>query len=88
MHVAVNELKAHLSRCIAQAGAGEVIVITSHNKPVARLTGVPAVAPAGLQAMVASGAVTWSGRKPLPISPVSLPSGGLSLSDTVIEDRG
>lgn len=88
MHVAIHELKAQLSRCVAQAGAGEVIVITSHNKPVARLTGVPPGAPAGLQAMVASGAVTWSGRKPAPSMPVALSPGGRSLSEMVIEDRG
>jgi len=88
MRVAINELKARLSRCVAQAQAGEVIVITSHNKPVARLTGMPTAAPAGLQAMIASGAVTWSGRKPLPISPVRLAPGGLPLSVMVIEDRG
>jgi len=88
MLVAIHELKAHLSRCIAQARAGEVIVITSHNRPVARLTGVPAPAPSGLQAMIASGAATWSGRKPVLSAPVRLAPGGRSLSDMVIEDRG
>lgn len=88
MQVAIHELKAQLSRCVARASAGEVIVITSHNKPVARLTGVPAAAPVGLQAMIASGAVTWSGRKPALSAPVRLTPGGMSLSDMVIEDRG
>lgn len=88
MHVAIHELKAHLSRCVAQASAGELIVITSHNKPVARLTGVPAGAPPGLKAMIASGAATWSGRKPEFSAPVRLTPGGGSLSDMVIEDRG
>jgi prevent-host-death family protein len=88
MYVAIHELKAQLSRCVAQASAGEVIVITSHNKPVARLTGVPAAAPAGLQAMIASGAASWSGRKPVLGAPVRLTTGGTSLSDMVIEDRG
>ena len=45
MQVPIHELKAQLSRCVARAHAGEVIVITSHSKPVARLTGVPAAAP-------------------------------------------
>jgi prevent-host-death family protein len=88
MHVAIHELKAQLSRCVAQASAGEVIVITSHNKPVARLTGVPSAAPAGLQAMITSGAASWSGRKPAPSAPVRLTPGGTSLSDMVTEDRG
>ena len=88
MQVAIHELKAQLSRCVARANAGEVIVITSHNKPVARLTGVPTAAPAGLQVMIARGAVTWSGRKPVLGDPVHLAPGGVSLSDMVIEDRG
>jgi prevent-host-death family protein len=88
MHVAIHELKAQLSRCVARASAGEVIVITSHNKPVARLTGVPTAAPAGLQALIARGAVTWSGRKPVLGAPVRLTPGGVSLSEMVIEDRG
>jgi len=88
VRVAIHELKAQLSRCVAQANAGEVIVITSHNRPVARLTGVPAAAPSGLQAMIASGAATWSGRKPVLSPPVRLTPSGTSLSDIVIEDRG
>jgi prevent-host-death family protein len=88
MRVAIHELKAQLSRCVAQAKAGEVIVITSHNRPVARLTGVPAAAASGLQAMIASGTATWSGRKPVLSAPVRLTPSGTSLSDIVIEDRG
>jgi prevent-host-death family protein len=88
MQVAIHELKAQLSRCVARARAGEVIVITSHNRPVARLMAVPAAATSGLQAMVASGAATWSGRKPVLDAPVRLTPGGRSLSDMVIEDRG
>ncbi len=88
MQIAIHELKAQLSRCVAQASAGEVIVITSHNKPVARLTGVPSGAPAGLQAMVASGAAAWSGRKTALNAPVQLSPGGRSLSEMLIEDRG
>lgn len=87
MQMPIHELKAQLSRCVARAHAGEVIVITSHNKPVARLTGVPAAAPSGLQAMVARGAVSWSGRKLVPVAPVRLSPGGPSLSEMVIEDR-
>ena len=88
MQIAIHELKAQLSRCVAQASAGEVIVITSHSKPVARLTGVPATAGAGLQPMLAGGGASWSGRKPVLKAPVRLTPGGRSLGDMVIEDRG
>jgi prevent-host-death family protein len=58
MQVALNRLKAGLSRYVAQAAAGEVLVITSHDKPVAQLTPVPPPVPVGLQAMLDSGAAS------------------------------
>ncbi len=36
--ISVQDLKAQLSSAIAQAEAGETIVITRHNEPVAQLT--------------------------------------------------
>ena len=35
--VSIQDLKAHLSNAIAEAEAGETIVVTRHNEPVARL---------------------------------------------------
>lgn len=40
--VSIQDLKAHLSAAVADAEAGDTIVITRHNEPVARL------GPAGL----------------------------------------
>ena len=88
--VAIHELKAGLSRYLARVKAGEVIEITSHNKPIARLVGMPISAPPGIAQLLASGAASWSGGKPTPV-PVQLPaarSGVKSLSEMVIEDRG
>ena len=84
MHIAVNELKSRLSRILADAQAGQSFEITSHNKPIARLTGIPQHA---LQTLSSQGAVTWSGQKPV-FSPVSLVSTGKSVSQIVLEDRG
>ena len=37
MHVNIHAAKTHLSRLIDQVNAGEEIVITRHDRPVARL---------------------------------------------------
>lgn len=88
MRVAMHELKAGLSRYIAEARSGVVIEITSHDKPVARIVGIPAAARGGVERLLASGAAQWSGGKPKAFEPVRLPSHGKLLSEMVIEDRG
>lgn len=88
MQVAMHQLKAGLSKYVAQAQAGEVIAITSHDKPVAMLVGIPVTRSAGLSRLLASGAVRWSGGKPRLDRAVTLTSGGKSVSEMVLEDRG
>jgi prevent-host-death family protein len=90
--VAVHELKARLSHYLAEARRGKPIEITSHRRVVARLVGVPE--PAGTDAfyqaiarLTAEGKVTWAGGKPQG-GAVRLPTGGKSLAEIVIEDRG
>ena len=88
MQVAMNELKSGLSRYVARARAGEVIEITSHDKPVARLVGVPGGGPAGVSRLLASGAATWGGGKPALLAPLTLSLGSKPVSEIVLEDRG
>lgn len=40
VHVAVTELRAHLSDWLDRAGSGEEVVVTDHGVPVARIVGV------------------------------------------------
>ncbi len=87
MSVAVRELKASLSRVLSRAQHGEVIEVTSHNKPIARIIGIPAHAEPGLRKLIAGGAVSWSGGKPRHKSPVSMAARGASVSQMVLEDR-
>lgn len=87
MSVAVRQLKSGLSRILAQAQAGAVIEVTSHNKPIARIIGIPAVGDSGLRQLVASGAVAWSGAKPELAPPLVLHAGGTPVSEMVLEDR-
>lgn len=87
MRVALHELKAGLSRYVARARAGEVIEVTSHDKPVARIVAVPAEGPPGIARLIARGAAQWAGGKPT-FRPVKLRGSGKTLSEIVIEDRG
>ncbi|MBU3738667.1 MAG: type II toxin-antitoxin system prevent-host-death family antitoxin [Rhodoferax sp.] len=87
MSVAVRELKASLSRVLLRAQQGEVIEVTSHNKPIARIIGVPEQAQTGLRRLIASGAVSWGGGKPRYDLPVPVTSRGASVSHMVLEDR-
>lgn len=88
MKIAMHQLKAGLSRYVSQARAGAVIEITSHDKPVARLVGVPDGGASGLAKLLGSGAAQWGGGKPAWRRPVQLPAHARSMSEMVIEDRG
>ena len=89
--VFVRDLKTHLSTWLARAQAGEVVHITSHRKPIARLTAIPqpAVTPASpLEAAREAGLISWNGQKPVLPPPVKLGGNGRLVSEIVIEDRG
>ena len=88
MSVPVRELKASLSQVLSRARSGEVIEVTSHNKPIARIVGIPETAASGLRRLIADGAVSWGGGKPRPQAPVRLSERGASVSQIVLEDRG
>jgi hypothetical protein len=65
--------------------------VTSHRKPIARLTAVKQPlqgAPNPLQAAIDAGIVSWNGQKPVFPPPVKLRGEGKLISDIVIEDRG
>jgi prevent-host-death family protein len=84
----MHELKAGLSRVMARARAGEVIEVTSHDKPVARIVGIPPTGASGLTRLLTSGAAQWAGGKPSHEPAVQLAPGGKSLSEMILEDRG
>jgi len=90
--VSVRELKTHLSAWLARAQAGEVVEVTSHRKPIARITAVQQPAglspPHPLQKAIDAGVISWSGKKPVLPPPVKLNDDGPLISDIVIEGRG
>ncbi len=88
MRIAMHELKIGLSRYVARAREGEVIEVTSHDKPVARIVGIPPADQAGIAKLLSSGAAQWGGGKPALLPALWLEAGGKSLSEIVLEDRG
>ena len=89
--VSVRDLKAHLSGWLARAQSGEVVEVTSHRKPIARITALNPAASASsnpLQKAIDAGLISWNGKNPVIPPPVKLNDGGPLMSDIVIEDRG
>lgn len=87
MLVPVRQLKAQLSRVLASARAGETVEVTSHNKPIARIVGIPPAGD-GLQRLAASAALTLPAGKPVFADLVDLAHEGRSLGEIVREQRG
>jgi len=89
--VSVRDLKTHLSQWLARAQAGEVVEVTSHRRPIARITAVKPANPAStnpLQEAIDAGLISWNGVKPVLSPPVNLNDGGPLMSDIVMQDRG
>lgn len=95
MEISVRELKNQLSKYLRKVAAGDEVVITSHNRPVARLTKVQEVVEEKpthqvllrrLKTMsgvyIAKGGKPKGARKPIRIKP-----GEKSLADIVLEER-
>lgn len=87
MQVSIREFKAHLSRYLSQAQDGQALDVTSHRKVVAHIVGVPAAESVGIARLVAGGAAQWGGGKPAGAA-IRLSSGGRSVSEMVLADRG
>ncbi len=88
MQVAIRELKASFSRVLALARSGEMVEITSHRKPVARIVGIAPSAKTGLARLLAEGAAAWNGSKPALVTAIVLSGKTPSVSQIVLEDRG
>lgn len=87
MLVAIRELKAGLSRVLSLAQKGEVIEVTSHNKPIARIVGIPPQAEEGVRGLIANGTLCWSGGKPQFEPLLVVARRGTPISRMVLEDR-
>jgi prevent-host-death family protein len=86
MEVSVREFKSHLSSYLARVQGGEELVVTSHKRPVARITGVASTSEQGIEALLKSGLAEWHGGKPAGGKRKPIIS-GKSLAEMVLEDR-
>ncbi|PIV88263.1 MAG: type II toxin-antitoxin system prevent-host-death family antitoxin [Hydrogenophilales bacterium CG17_big_fil_post_rev_8_21_14_2_50_63_12] len=96
METSVRELKTHLSEYLRHVAAGEEVVVTSHGKPVARLT---AVLPRALteaereaEAIAKLEALPWvrpgrGGKLMGSTRPIKIAPGDKTLSEIVSEMR-
>lgn len=66
MQVSIHDLKNHLSRYLQHVKQGELIIITSHHKPVAKLIAIPQTQQAGEDAsiLLQLEGINWNGKKP------------------------
>jgi len=91
IEIGIRELKGRLSEFIARARAGETIIVTLHNRPVAQIVPLGPVDPVvdELRALAGKGVVEWSGGKPLGFPPGEGPKlrGSLSVADIVVQER-
>ncbi|MGH2500280.1 MAG: type II toxin-antitoxin system Phd/YefM family antitoxin [Candidatus Limnocylindria bacterium] len=84
--VGVRDLKASLSSYLRRVRSGAALTVTDRGRPVARI--IPAGIPAGLERLVRTGQLSWSGRKPaLPSRSLKLRGAGPSVAEMVGQDR-
>ena len=89
--VSVRDLKTHLSEWLGRVQGGEVVEVTSHRKPIARLTAIKqpdSTAANPLQKAIDAGIISWNGQKPVFPPPLKLRGEGKLVSEIVMEDRG
>lgn len=93
MEVSVRDLKNHLSEYLRRARAGEEILVTSHGRAVARLSGLSTQAPdtddaaiARLRALPSVRSANGPWKASL-INPLALEEAETTLSDLVLADR-
>lgn len=84
--VGVAELRQNLSRYLRLVAAGERLVVTERNRPVAEL-GPPPSTGAALDRLIADGRVTRPLRRGLP-EPIALDGDAHALSRALDEVRG
>ncbi len=91
MKISVRELKDRLSEHLRMVKSGQSIVVTSHKKPIARLSPVPGESANGVQRLIDQGLATWDGKKPRGAGrrrPVKLRGSGRTLAEILLADRG
>lgn len=85
--IGVRDLKTHLSTYLEKVKKGHTVIITSHGKPIARLTPTREELMDRVKALQDAGLIAWSGRKLKPAKPVAVNKSKKLVSDIVVEMR-
>ncbi len=85
--VGIRDLKTHLSSYLEKVKKGHTVVITSHGKPIARLTPTHEELMDRVKALQDAGLIAWSGKKPTVRQPVLINKSDKLISDIVVELR-
>lgn len=85
MQASIRELKAHLSEYIRQVTAGETVIISVHNRPVAQI--VPIHSKVVLGDLKSLPGISWNGGKATGLARGEKLPEGVILSDWVAGAR-
>ena len=85
--VGIRDLKSRLSEYLRDVKAGATVVVTERGSPVARLVPEAASPEKRLQALRASGAILWSGRRLGKAEPEARAHEAIDVADILVEDR-
>ncbi|MHB0877556.1 MAG: type II toxin-antitoxin system Phd/YefM family antitoxin [Anaerolineae bacterium] len=88
--VAADELKERLGEYLDRVRAGDTVLITEGDKPVARVLPVADTrSPEGkLHDLVKAGVIEWGGGRFVPVRPRAKLIGSKTVSELLVEDRG
>lgn len=82
--IGVRDLKTHLSSYLEKVQKGHTIIITSHGKPIARLTPTREELMDRVKALQDAGLIAWNGKKLKPAKPVAVNKSNKLASDIVL----
>ena len=85
MEASIRELRARLSEFIRKVRAGEIVTISIHKRPVAKI--VPLKKETELSDLLNEPGILWNGAKPAPMKRRETLPEGVLMSDWVAEDR-
>ena len=81
-------MKPRLSAYLRHVKAGGTVTITERGTPIGRIVPLARPTEAQLKALSQVGLVDWSGERLPPLAPVARVTGGRTVADLLLEDRG
>ena len=85
--VGIRQLKAELSRYVAEVKAGSTVVITERGKAVGQIVPVAPSLAGRLDRLAEANILAWSGRKLGKAPPAVRIQGSKTIAELLLEDR-